>query len=92
MAKARQVGTPQSPQFVLGNSLNISIPVNAILKSPFPDENQYLIYRFVILGSSVTLRINSTKNPLLNLKGADSSVAPTLSGLLQNDNITSLLG
>jgi hypothetical protein len=30
MAKARQVGTPQAPQLVLGSSLNISMPVNAM--------------------------------------------------------------
>ncbi len=31
MAKARQVGKPHSPQFVLGRSLNIWIPVSAIV-------------------------------------------------------------
>jgi hypothetical protein len=30
MAKARQVGTPHLPQFVLGRSLKICIPVSAI--------------------------------------------------------------
>jgi hypothetical protein len=30
IAKARQVGTPHSLQFVLGNNLKISIPVSAI--------------------------------------------------------------
>jgi hypothetical protein len=35
IAKARQVGTPQSPQFVFGSSLNISIPVSGIGKTPF---------------------------------------------------------
>ena len=33
MAKARQVGEPQSPQFVLGRSLKIWIPVSPILVS-----------------------------------------------------------
>jgi hypothetical protein len=35
MAKARQVGTPQSPQFVFGSSLKISIPVGDILPHSF---------------------------------------------------------
>jgi hypothetical protein len=32
MAKARQVGTPHSPQFVLGSNLNICIPVSATVQ------------------------------------------------------------
>jgi hypothetical protein len=39
MAKARQVGTPHSPQLVLGNSLKISIPVSAILGLLSLDKN-----------------------------------------------------
>jgi hypothetical protein len=31
MAKARQVGTPHSPQLVFGNNLKICIPVRAIV-------------------------------------------------------------
>jgi hypothetical protein len=30
MAKAKQVGTPHSPQLVFGNNLKICIPVRAI--------------------------------------------------------------
>jgi hypothetical protein len=42
MAKARQVGTPHLPQFVLGKSLKICIPVSAIdisLKGEKPNSN-----------------------------------------------------
>jgi hypothetical protein len=35
MAKARQVGTPHSLQFVLGNNLKIWIPVNPMMSTPF---------------------------------------------------------
>jgi hypothetical protein len=38
MAKARQVGNPHFLQFVLGKSLNISTPDNAIFKPP--DKNK----------------------------------------------------
>ncbi len=34
MAKARQVGTPQSPQLVRGSSLKMSSPVKAIVRVP----------------------------------------------------------
>jgi hypothetical protein len=55
MAKARQVGTPHSPQFFLGNFLNISIPLNAISKSPF-----YLA-AFSIQLSAVSFRATTTE-------------------------------
>src|SRR4030067_473422 len=44
MAKARHVGTPHAWQLVLGNNLNISIPVRGIFRLLSLDEGQRLCF------------------------------------------------
>jgi len=50
MAKAKQVGTPHSPQLVFGSFLKISIPVRAISRS--------FVKTVMSVGVSVSDKIN----------------------------------